>query len=54
MKYENSKSFFRKRISMKMYPLKQEAKFFNSCVEELLEQGDGVSDATHFCNGGKK
>ena len=39
-------------ISIKMYPLKYQAKFFNACIEESRNSGKSVSDAVSFCNGG--
>ena len=38
-------------ISLKMYPLKYQAKFFNACVEEVKGTGESVSSAVSFCNG---
>ena len=32
--------------------IKKEAKFFNECVEEIVESGSGKADAVRFCNGG--
>ena len=39
-------------IAIKLYPLKQEAKFFNACIEETRNSGMSVSAAVRFCNGG--
>jgi hypothetical protein len=39
-------------IACKMYPLKQEAAFFNGCVEDTRKNGKSVSAAVRFCNGG--
>jgi hypothetical protein len=39
-------------IAIKMYPLKQEAKFFNACIEETRNSGKSISSAVRFCNGG--
>ena len=39
-------------IAIKMSPLKYQAKFFNSCVEELRNSGKSVSASVNFCNGG--
>ncbi len=32
--------------------IKQEAKLFNQCVEQIKESGQSASDAVRFCNGG--
>ena len=39
-------------IAIKLDPLKQEAKFFNACIEETRNSGMSVSGAVRFCNGG--
>ncbi len=39
-------------IALKMYPLKQESRFFNTCVEELRSNSKSVAESVRFCNGG--
>ena len=39
-------------IAVKLYPLKYQGKFFNTCVEEVRVSGKTVSEAVNFCNGG--
>ena len=39
-------------ISLGICSLKNEAKFFNQCVEEIVSTGSGKADAVRFCNGG--
>jgi len=39
-------------IAIKFYPLKQEAKLFNACVEETRKTGRSISASVSFCNGG--
>ncbi len=39
-------------LAIKAHPLKQEAKLFNSCVQESLDKGKTISKSVHFCNGG--
>ncbi len=39
-------------ISIKAYPLKNQAKSFNACVLEIQETGMSISTAVNFCNGG--
>ena len=40
-------------IAVGFCSLKQEAKVFNECVEEVRDSGKNVSSAVRFCNGGK-
>ena len=40
-------------IALSFCSLKQEAKLFNECVEEIQATGKNSSDAVRFCNGGK-
>ena len=40
-------------ISLSVCSLKQEATFFNECVEEMQASGKSSSSAVRFCNGGK-
>ncbi len=40
-------------IALSFCSVKQGAKIFTSCVEEVSESGKSASDAVHFCNGGK-
>ena len=39
-------------IAGKLYPAKQQAKFFNECVKQEKLNGDSISASVHFCNGG--
>ena len=39
-------------ISLGICSLKNESKFFNQCVEEIVSTGAGKADAVRFCNGG--
>ena len=39
-------------ISLSFCAVKQEAKAFNDCVEEIRESGKSASAAVRFCNGG--
>jgi len=39
-------------ITIGFCSLRKEAKFFNSCVEEIIESGSETPDAVRFCNGG--
>ena len=39
-------------IAIKIYPIKQESKLFNACVEELNTSGKSLSASVGFCNGG--
>ena len=40
-------------IALSFCSLKQEATFFNECVEKVEERGKSSSNAVHYCNGGK-
>ena len=40
-------------IAFNFCSLKQEAKIFNECVEEVQSSGKSTSSAVRFCNGGK-
>ena len=40
-------------IAIKVEPLKYQARFFNSCVEEARITGKSISDAVNFCYGGQ-
>ena len=40
-------------IAISFCSIKQEAKLFNECVEEVKESGKSSSNAVHFCQGGK-
>ena len=39
-------------ITIGFCSVKQESKFFNECVEEIVSTGSGKADAVRFCNGG--
>ena len=39
-------------IALGFCSLKEESKFFNQCVEEIVSTGSGKADAVRFCNGG--
>ncbi len=39
-------------IALNFCLVKQEAKVFASCVEEVRESGKSASNAVHYCNGG--
>ena len=39
-------------IALSFCSVKQEAKVFNDCVEEVRESGKSASAAVRFCNGG--
>ena len=39
-------------IAIKIYPIKQESRLFNSCVQELTASGKSLSASVGFCNGG--
>ena len=39
-------------IALSFCSLKQEAKVFTNCVEEVRESGKSASAAVRFCNGG--
>ena len=39
-------------IALSFCSIKQEAKLFNECVEEIKENGQSSSSAVRFCNGG--
>ncbi len=39
-------------IALSFCSVKQEAKVFTNCVEEVRENGESASAAVHFCNGG--
>ena len=38
-------------IAIKLHPLKYQANFFNTCVEESIKDGRSISTAVNFCNG---
>jgi len=40
-------------IALSFCSLKNEAKVFNECVEEVQASGKSSSNAVRFCNGGK-
>ena len=40
-------------IALSFCSVKQEAKVFTDCVEEVRESGESASAAVRFCNGGK-
>ena len=40
-------------IAAKMYPLKYQAKYFNTCVEETRNNGKSMAESVSFCNGGQ-
>ncbi len=40
-------------IALGFCSVKQEAKVFTNCVEEVRESGKSTSASVHFCNGGK-
>ena len=40
-------------IALSFCSVKQEAKVFTNCVEEVRESGESASAAVRFCNGGK-
>lgn len=40
-------------IALSFCSVKEEAKVFNECIEEVQERGKSSSNAVHFCNGGK-
>ena len=40
-------------IALSLFSVKQEAKVFNQCVEEIKESSKSSSGSVHFCNGGK-
>ena len=40
-------------IALCFCSVKQEAKIFTNCVEEVRESGKSASAAVRFCNGGK-
>ena len=40
-------------IAISFCSIKEESKVFNNCVEEARETANSVSNAVHFCNGGK-
>ena len=40
-------------IALSFCSVKQEAKVFTNCVEEVRESGKSASSAVRFCNGGK-
>ncbi len=39
-------------IAIKVYPLKNQAKLFNACVQETRSNGRTVSASVNYCNGG--
>ena len=39
-------------IALSFCSVKQEAKVFTNCVEEVRESGKSASSAVRFCNGG--
>ncbi len=39
-------------IALSFCSVKQEAKVFTNCVEEVRENGKSASSAVRFCNGG--
>ncbi len=39
-------------VALMLYPIKHQSKNFNSCVEESLEKGSGISESVSYCNGG--
>tara|TARA_Y100001968_G_scaffold323405_1_gene361026 strand:+ start:1100 stop:1342 length:243 start_codon:yes stop_codon:yes gene_type:complete len=39
-------------IAFSFCSIKQEAKFFNECVEEVQASGKSSSNAVRYCNGG--
>tara|TARA_Y100001968_G_C19450430_1_gene768156 strand:- start:1181 stop:1414 length:234 start_codon:yes stop_codon:yes gene_type:complete len=39
-------------IALSLCSIKEEAKIFNDCVEEITDSGSGNADAVRFCNGG--
>ena len=39
-------------IALSFCSIKQEAKVFNECVEEVKESGKNSSSAVRYCNGG--
>lgn len=39
-------------IAIKIYPFKEQAKSFNSCVEETRNSGKSLSASVNYCNGG--
>ena len=39
-------------IALGFCSMKQEAKVFKACVEEVRKNGNNVSSAVRFCNGG--
>ena len=39
-------------IALSFCSVKQEAKVFTNCVEEVRESGESASAAVRFCNGG--
>ena len=40
-------------IALSFCSVKQEARVFTSCVEEVRGSGKSTSDAVRFCNGGQ-
>ena len=40
-------------IALSFCSVKQEAKIFNECVEEVQASGKSAASSVHFCNGGK-
>ena len=40
-------------IALSFCSVKQEAKVFTNCLEEVRETGRSISSAVRFCNGGK-
>ena len=39
-------------IAFCFYSVKKESKLFNSCVTEIIENGNTKAEAVRYCNGG--